>query len=185
MNLGVFLVALAVCLSLDMSFLDLVEMGGVHPSVTATLLVFVALFAPRQTALWAALGTGLLLDMVSPVADAAGRPFHLPGPYALGYVFGTQLVLLLRSMVFRRNPIAVGILTLPYLIAVGLAFMAVWSVRGLMPDSAVPWQGEPVTGELLRWLGRAVYSGLFGIPFGWLLLTTWPIWRFDMSSIRR
>ena len=185
MNLGLFLVSLAVCLALDMSFLDLVEMGGVHPSVTATLLVFVSLFAPRQTALWAALGAGLLVDLVSPVTDASGESFHLPGPYALGYVFGTQLVLLLRSMVFRRNPIAVGILTMPYLVAVGLAFMAVWSVRGVLLGSEPPWSGEPVTAEIFRWFGRAIYSGLFGIPFGWLLLTTWPIWRFDMSSVRR
>jgi len=184
-NPAVFLIALAICVSLDSSFLGLVSMGGVHPSATATLMVFVALFAPRSIALWAAFGTGLLVDLLSPGADSAGRPLHLPGPHALGYVFGTQLVLLLRSMVFRRNPIALGILTLPYLVAVGLPFMALWSVRGLLHDAPVPWQGEPATRELMRWLGRGIYSAAFGIPFGWLLLTTWPIWRFDTSSIRR
>ncbi len=185
MNPVVFFISLALCVSLDTSFLGLVSMGGVHPSATATLMVFVALFAPRQIALWAALGTGLLIDLLSPGTDAAGHPFHLPGPHALGYVFGTQLVLLLRSMVFRRNPIALGILTLPYLVAVALPFMAVWSIRGIFSDTLVPWHGEPATRELLRWLGRGVYSAAFGIPFGWLLLTTWPIWRFDTSSIRR
>lgn len=185
MNVWVFVVALALCLGLDTAFLDLIAVGGVHPSATATLMVFVALFAPRSTALWAALAAGLVMDLLSPVAVADGRPLHLPGPFALGFVFGTQLVLLLRSMVFRRNPVAVGLLTLPYLLAVSLAYVALWSIRGFLPGSGVPWAGESATAELLRWLWRGLYSAGFGIPFGWLLLTTWPIWRFDTSSLRR
>ena len=122
---------------------------------------------------------------MSPAVFAGNRAFHLPGPYALGFVFGTQLVLLLRSMVFRRNPFAVGLLTTPFLIAGSLVYMALWSIRGLYPDTSVPWAGDAAIDELVRRFGIALYSGLFGIPMGWLLLFTWPIWRFDLTTLRR
>ncbi|MEE2895919.1 MAG: hypothetical protein VX726_09300 [Planctomycetota bacterium] len=185
MNLGIFLVMLFVCVALDTSLLPVISIGGVSPSVTATLIVFVSLFAPRQAALWAAVSAGLLLDLQSPNATTDGRAVVVPGPYALGFVFGTQLVLLLRSMVFRRNPIAVGLLTTPFLIAVSLVWMAIWLLRGFDPGSLLPWSGGNAGGELGRRAGWALYSGAIGIPFGWLLLFSWPIWRFEQTFLRR
>ena len=80
---------------------------------------------------------------------------------------------------------AVGLLTTPFLFAVSLAYMALWSIRGVYPDTSVPWAGDPAIDELIRRLGIAAYSGAFGIPMGWLLLFTWPIWRFDLTALRR
>lgn len=185
MNPWTFAFSLLICISLDTSFLSVISIGDVHPLATATLVVFVSLFAPRSSALWASLVAGLLLDLVTPAVFDGDRAFHLPGPYALGFVFGTQLVLLLRSMVFRRNPFAVGLLTTPFLFAGSLVYMALWSIRGLYPDTSVPWAGETAIEELVRRFGIALYSGLFGIPMGWLLLFTWPIWRFDLTTLRR
>ena len=185
MNPWTFAFSLLICIALDTSFLSVISIGQVHPLSTATLVVFVSLFAPRPVALWASLAAGLLLDLVTPAVFGGDRMFYLPGPYALGFVFGTQLVLLLRSMVFRRNPFAVGLLTTPFLFAVSLAYMALWSIRGVYPDTSVPWAGDPAIDELIRRLGIAAYSGAFGIPMGWLLLFTWPIWRFDLTALRR
>ena len=185
MNLGVFVVALFFCVSLDSGLMPVISIGDFSPSTTATLVVFVALFAPRSTALWAGLAAGLLLDLSSPVAAAGDQALVVPGPYAIGFVFGTQLVLLLRSMVFRRNPIAVGLLTTPFLVAVSLAWMAIWLVRGLDPDSILPWSGGHALTQLLSRLIWAIMSGVVGIATGWLLLFSWPIWRFDQSSLRR
>lgn len=185
MNLWTFAFSLLLCVSLDTSFLSIISIGDVHPLSTATLVVFVSLFAPRRTALWGSLVAGLLLDLVTPAVFDGNQAFHLPGPYALGFVFGTQLVILLRSMVFRRNPFAVGLLTAPFLVAASLAYMAIWSIRGLYPETSVPWAGDSAVDELFRRFGIALYSGAFGIPMGWLLLFTWPIWRFDMTALRR
>ncbi|MCP4836595.1 MAG: hypothetical protein GY895_17735 [Phycisphaera sp.] len=185
MNLGVFIVVLFFCVALDSSLMPVISMGGVSPSTTATLVVFVALFAPRSTALWAGLAAGLLLDLSIPAAAGGDRSLVVPGPYAIGFVFGTQLVLLLRSMVFRRNPIAVGLLTSPFLLAVSLVWMAIWLVRGLDPESILPWSGGHAWGELLARLLWAVQSGVVGIAVGWLLLFSWPMWRFDQTSLRR
>lgn len=185
MNLGVFIAALFVCVALDSSLMPVISIAGVSPSITATLVVFVALFAPRSTALWAGLAAGLLLDLTTPAAAAGDRSLVVPGPFAIGFVFGTQLVLLLRSMVFRRNPIAVGLLTTPFLIAVSLVWMAIWLLRSFDPDSILPWAEGRAGTEFLSRLGWALQSGVVGIPTGWLLLFSWPIWRFDQSSLRR
>lgn len=185
MNLGIFIVALFVCVAMDTSLLPVIAIGGVSPSTTATLIVFVALFAPRSTALWSALAAGLLLDLSLPAASQGDRTLFVPGPYALGFAFGAQLVLLLRSMVFRRNPVAVGLLTAPFLVAVTLVWMTIWSLRALHPDTILPWSGGNAAGEFLQRLGWAAYSGGIGIAFGWLLLFGWPAWRFDLTSTRR
>ena len=185
MNLGIYAVALLFCVALDTSLLPVIAIKGVAPMSTATLVVFVALFAPRGMALWAALVAGLLLDLSLPAAAVGDQTLFVPGPYALGFAFGTQLVLLLRSMVFRRNPIAVGLLTTPFLVAVTLVWMTIWAVRGFDGDTVVPWEGRNALAEFLHRLGWAVYSGGFGIAFGWLLLFSWPAWRFDLGSLRR
>ena len=138
MNLGVFIVALFFCVALDSGLMPVISIADYSPSTTATLVVFVALFAPRSAALWAGLAAGLLLDLSNPVAFAGDQALVVPGPYAIGFVFGTQLVLLLRSMVFRRNPIAVGLLTTPFLIAVSLAWMAIWLIRVSIPTRSFP-----------------------------------------------
>lgn len=185
MRLGVFVIALAVCLVLDSSFLAALSIGGVHPIATAVLMVYVGLFAPRRMVLWTALATGILLDLATPAIYRGDEPFFLIGPYALGCVFGANLLLPIRTMVFRRNPIAVGLLAIPYLLAVGVVFMAMWTVRGLYSDTAVPWADASAAAELGRRLGEAIYTGGFGIPFAWLLLMTWSTWRFEVGSARR
>ena len=128
MRWGVFILALAVCLTLDISFLQVLAIGPIFPGVCGALVVYVALFAPRQTALWAALITGVMLDLGSPALFGESQMVHVIGPHALGYVFGAYLVLLLRSIVVRRNPLTVGMLVLPCLLAASLVYMGIWSI---------------------------------------------------------
>lgn len=180
----VFVIALAVALSLDSSFLQVLAIGPVFPGICGALVVFVALFAPRLTALWAALITGLMLDLGSPSISGEGLAFHVIGPHALGFVLGAYLVVLLRSVVVRRNPFTVGMLVLPCLLAMSAVSMAIWSVRGFYSDAPVPWGDGSIGGELGRSIGWAVYSALLAIPVGWLLLLSWSLWRFDPSVVR-
>ena len=48
MRWGVFILALAVCLTLDISFLQVLAIGPIFPGVCGALVVYVALFAPRH-----------------------------------------------------------------------------------------------------------------------------------------
>ena len=179
-----FIIALAACLTLDQAFLQVLAIGTVFPGTCGALVVFVAMFAARPTALWAALLTGLMLDLGAPVVNSQGQPYYVPGPYALGFVLGAYLVLLLRPIVFRRNPLTVGMLTLPMLLAVSVIYLAIWSVRGFYADTQLPWMTESVTREIARMLGWAGYSAILAVPLGWLLLLTWPLWRFDTVPAR-
>ena len=184
MRWGVFVLALALCLTLDISFIQVLAIGPIFPSVCAALVVFVALFAPRSTALWAALYTGVMLDLGSPVLLDGQEVIHVIGPHALGLVLGAYLVILLRSIVVRRNPLTVGMLVVPCIMAASLVSMAIWTFRGFYDGVEVPWAGLTAAGELGRILGLAVYSALVAIPIGWLLLLSWTVWKFDPTALR-
>lgn len=184
MRWGIFLIAMAIALTLDQSFLHVLAVGSVFPGICGTLVVFVALFAPRLTALWAALTVGLMLDLGTASATLDGTGIHVLGPHAIGLVLGVYLVLLLRSVVVRRNPFTVGMLVFPCLIAMGLFSMGLWSIRGFYSGTVLPWADASALGEFGRVLGWAFYSALLGVPIGWLLLLTWPVWRFDPALPR-
>ncbi len=151
-------------------------LGDLYPSLVSVLLVFVALFAPRTTALWAAWGLGLFMDLALPRASGL-----LIGPLALGYCFGTFLVLQVRTMVFRRRLLTLAVLTMMFCAASAIVEVALPTIRSWF-GSAVEFQ--PFV-ELLRRFGMAVYSGLLAIPVGWILMQTLRLWGFQHATDRR
>ena len=160
--------------------LTLESVGFITPDVTAALAVFVSLFAHRTAALWACWMLGLAVDL-APQASAAS--VHVIGPHALGYVFGCYVVLQLRTMVFRRRALTMGLLTFICVLAASIVAVAIFTVRSwYAPD--IPLQAGPVS-ELLRRFGIALYSGLIAIPLGWLLAQSMPIWGFQNANQRR
>ena len=179
MRWSIFIVMAAIALTMDQAFFHVLAVGNIFPGICGTLVVFVALFAPRLTALWAAMIVGLMLDLGTASSTTEGVAFHVLGPHALGLVLGVYLVLLLRSVVVRRNPFTVGMLVFPCLVAMGLFSMGIWSLRDLYTETLLPWGDTSATGELGRVIGGALYSAVLGIPIGWLLLLSWNLWRFD------
>ncbi|MHC4219084.1 MAG: rod shape-determining protein MreD [Planctomycetota bacterium] len=94
------------------------KLGNIRPGLCGVVAVFVALSAPRTTALWACLVLGLLLDLSHPLTVAENRVVYLIGPYALGFALGGWLVIAGRAMVFRRRPLTIGVMTVLCLLAV-------------------------------------------------------------------
>lgn len=164
MRWGVFAIALAITLVLDGAFMSVFAIGSMRPFLTPCLVVFVCLHAQRHIGLWAALLAGLAVDVTSPALFDGTVPYILIGPTALGFVFGSQLALPLRSMVVRRNPLAVGVLVCLFALASMLVTTAIHSVRGWYTGPLPPWMPER---SALSYLGieslRAVYSGLIAI----------------------
>lgn len=164
MRWGVFAIALVVALVLDTSFMPVFSIGAVRPTVTPCLVVFVLLHAQRHLGLWAAFAAGLAVDIASPALFDGTVPYHVIGPTALGFVFGAQLAHPLRSMVVRRNPLAVGVLVALFSIAATLVTTAIFSARGWYAGSAPPWMPER---SALAFLGieslRALASGAVAI----------------------
>jgi hypothetical protein len=157
--------------------------GGIWPSATACLAVFVSLFGSRIAVLWACFALGLLLDLCSS-EPAGGESITVIGPHALGFVAGSILVLQLRTMVFRRRAMTLGFLTLLFALAVDVVAILIFVIRGWFPDLAVTWAQTSAGSELLRRLLMAIYSGIVAIPLGWLLLQTLPLWAFSTHIAR-
>lgn len=185
MRLGVFIIFLVVAIVADTRFMEVFRIGPVVPSIAGTLAVYLVLSAPRQTALWSCLALGLLLDFSDAAMFEGIHPYHLLGPYTLGFLFGANLVLPLRAMVFSRNPLTFGLLTFCFLIAVTIVYLALWQVRGFYEGSPAPWGEVGVFSEFGRRVLWALYSGVIAVPFGWMLVRTSPLWGFTASVVRR
>ncbi len=154
---------------------------SIRPSLCAAVAVFVALSAPRATALFACLGLGLLLDLSNPLTADTGRSLYLIGPYTLGYAAGGWLVVQARPMVFRRRPITVGVMTFACLLAVQLVAITVFVLRSRSwyPGGPVQWTELTAWVELVKRLLIALYSGLLAVPVGWVLVRSAPLWGFQ------
>ena len=160
--------------------LTLHSVGEIKPDFVACLAVFIALFAERFAALWACWILGLLMDLAPSAGD---MPWHLIGPNALGYVFGGYLVLQLRTMVFRRRAVTAGFVTFLFLLAAGLLATFLLMIRSwYIPDT--PLYAGPVA-EFWRCIKTALYTGVIGVPFGWLLQLTIVPWGFTRGAARR
>jgi cell shape-determining protein MreD len=183
MRWGVFLLVAFVTLAAQFSLrnvLTLQSIGAVSPDLVACLGAFVSMFAPRATALWACWLLGLIMDLGPPAGQTA---WHLIGPQALGYTFGSLLVLHMRVMVFRRRALTAGFVTFLFVLACGLVEVMLLAVRSwYLPDT--PLYHGPL-GELWIRVKVALYSGLIGMPLGWLLQTTIPAWNFVGGASRR
>jgi len=180
---SVFAIAAFIVIALQVSVREaftLRTIGSISPDLVACLAAFVALFASRPAALWACWILGLAMDL----APAAGpTEWRIIGPHALGYVFGGYVALHLRGMVFRRRAVTTGFITFLFLLASGLVATLLLSIRHIyLPDT--PLHGSPL-GELWLRIKVALYSGLVGIPFGWLLQLTIMLWNFHGGGIAR
>ena len=184
MRIGVFIIFLIAVVVLDTRFMEVLRIGGTVPGLAGTLAVFLVLSAPRRAALWACLSIGLLLDF-NVEALYNGSPYHLIGPYTLGFLFGANLLLPLRSMVFSRNPLTFGLLTFLFLFAVTIIYLALWRIRGFYAGSLPVWGTDSAVTQFGRLLLWALYSGGIAIPIGWALVRTTPIWGFSAGPIRR
>ncbi len=161
-------------------------LGGISPSFVACLAVFIAMFAPRMTALWSCWLLGLLLDLSTPFVPQDGGSFYLIGPYALGYAFGAYLIIQLRPMVFRQRAFSVSFLTLLCLVAVAIISVTIFVVRSWYASDAVIYPSSfSASDELFHRFGIAVYSAVLALPLGWLLLSTLPYWGFSTTTHRR
>ena len=189
MRWGVFLIFALIGIAIDEGFLDVLRIESlwdVRPSFCAVLAVFVALSAPRITALWGCFALGLLLDLSTPYTADGNRIVWLVGPYALGLLAGGWLVVRGRTMVFRRRALTIGVMTLGFLLVAQamIVVLLVLRSRGWYPGGPVHWTDVSLGVEVLRRILIAMYSGLFGVPAGWLLVRTLPLWGFQTSIHR-
>jgi cell shape-determining protein MreD len=190
MRWPIFIITAFVFLALDASFLGVLTLpavGGIAPSMLIVLVVFVALFASRFSALSAAMLLGAMADLTLPARPhghvEAGM--YVIGPHALGFLLAAYLVVQLRTMVFRQRVITLSALSLTGAMTAALVAIAIYIVRSWYGEATV-YPTDPSAGhELLRQAGVALYTALLAIPLGWVLLASTPVWGFQSGQPRR
>ncbi|MCE7973238.1 MAG: hypothetical protein DYG92_02770 [Leptolyngbya sp. PLA1] len=146
----------------------LLELGasGVAPSFLFILTAFVAMCGTGRAPFWTAIALGLLADIMADVGltSPEGRAI-IVGPHALGFLVGTQLVIALRGVMIRRNPLTLGFLACTGAAVAQVVLVAILWVRMLFDPIAT----SP-THELLVGLGGALYTGVLAVPLALILL---------------
>lgn len=128
------------------------DAATIAPSFIIPFLVFVAMSAPVVPTLWVALLMGLAVDIRSP---RDGGTLLVVGPYAIGYMAGAYLVVTMRGLMFRRNPLSVMFLSLLASLLAELIVVAFFSIRGMY--SATDFSAGR---ELVHRLLSSVYTAL-------------------------
>ncbi|MDP7028751.1 MAG: hypothetical protein QF733_00850 [Phycisphaerales bacterium] len=183
MRWWVLLVLAIIAVGLDsglMGVFTLRGLGHATPSASACLITFVALQARPRAALWAAWVIGCMLDL-SPSSGGGVGTVAIVGPNALGAVAATQVVLLLRPVVFRRRVITMAVVSGLAAICLGLGAATVETVRWWMPWTHA--LAPPPAGPQVVTIGfSGLYTMLVGLPIGAMLLGTSRFWRFDAPA---
>lgn len=154
----------------------------IAPSFIIPLLVFVAMACPPITVWWTALLLGLVTDLTFDVELKDGlAPVTVVGPYSLGYLLAGQLALTLRGVMIRRNPLTIGILSIPAALVAHVVVVTFFTLRSLF--------GEPMAwsagAELATRLGSSVASGVSGIALGLILVPLGPAMGLHVGQPRR
>jgi len=176
-NWVVYLLILWVTLGLELGLRPALQLGssGIAPSFAMILVTYIALTAPRLTALWAALLTGALLDLTSERLSASGwDTLTIVGPYALGCAMGASAISNLRAMVFRRNPITMLLLATLLSVIAHVVVVACLAARSWW-DPALVFIARD---ELSSRLGSSVYTGVAALVVGPALNFLTPLFGF-------
>jgi len=179
----VFLAALWLALGLDVGLRDALQLGtSAAPSLTLILVAFVALWAPRLHAVYAAILAGLFLDLMGArAAPGAVDAVVTVGPFALGCALGAYAVLTARAMLERTNLFALPAMTVMLSALAHLLVVVCFTIREAY-DPAVAFDAVP---ELAARGVSALYSGAVAIPLGVILTPFARVFGFQTHHGRR
>jgi hypothetical protein len=151
------------------------------PDLLLILGVYVAIRAPRHTVFWAMLVLGMLTDL-QPVRVDTQSQVLIIGPGALGFMLGGFVALQLRAVMFRERLTAVMALTFVVGVFVHLAIVALLTMRGLpvLPSDAI--EAWSPANQILQRLVSLIYTVVFAIPLGWVLMRSKQFWRFESGA---
>lgn len=184
MSWAIFAICALIAMVFEVGLVDTVHILHIKPSMCAVLATFIALSAPRVTALWACMALGLLLDLSTDLSVGFSRTLHLIGPYTLGYVFACFIVLQMRSTVFRRRALTIGTMTLLFAFSAMVITVTLYIIRSWYPEGPLYWAEVSTFNEIMRRFFSAIYSGVMGVPIGWVLARSTPLWQFHTTPIR-
>lgn len=159
------------------------ELGhsGIAPNFLFVLVTFYAMVAPGKGPAWVAIVLGIAADLLTdlPLSTPAGRAIVV-GPHALAYLVATQLVVSLRGIMIRRNPLTLGFLAACGGAVASVALVFIYWARSLLD----PLTLSP-THDLVVGLASSLYTGVIAIPLALVLLPAAPLLGLPSQQQRR
>lgn len=136
------------------------------PSFMMILMIFLAIHGQVRTVPWLCMALGLGVDLIGSRPVNGGEALvTIIGPNALGYFAAGHLVLALRGVMLRRNPVAFFFLCCCGAAMCQLVIVVVLTCRSAL-DSSLAW--SPLA-ELFARLGGSLYTGVVSILIGPIL----------------
>ncbi len=179
MNWFVFAIVTWMLLGLELALLPVLDAGsgGVHPSMIIPLMSFVALYAPRKQALWAAIILGVAMDLVSPMVRIDGGSVVIIGPHALGYLLACHFIFAIRGSLIRRNPLTLVIISIAASFVSQILVISIFTARNLGNSSLIWDAGD----QLVQRSFSSLYTGLSALILSFLLFALAGVFGFHSS----
>jgi len=166
-----------VFIGLDAGLRDAFALGktGIAPSFVIAFVTFIAMYAPAPAALWSALIIGLALDLLFQVPGLGGGPaLTIVGPRIIAAVVGVWLVLTLRGLMIRRNPLTLGFLAGLVSLVWFAALAGLFALRHAISNNTAV---EP-SRVLMEGLGSSLYTALVAALLALVLMPLAPFMGF-------
>jgi hypothetical protein len=174
-NRFAFILLAWVLLGLELGLKSALELGdtGIAPSFVVPLGIFIALGAPPTRAVWFCIVLGVLMDLTSsaPVVAGGAGGSTIVGPWALGMALAAQLVLALRGMMIRTQPLTMGFLSALGMGVAQIVIVAILTAHNLFHGD-LAWRAGA---ELGHRLGSAAYTGVMGFVMALVLVPMAPM----------
>ena len=170
-----------VCIGLEAGLRDAFSLGktGIAPSFVIAFVTFIAMYAPSAAALWAALLIGLAMDLVFSVPGLdGGLAVTVIGPRLIAAVVGAWLVLTLRGLMIRRNPLTVGFLAGLVSLVWFSAIAGMFALRHVISTKTAIEPGR----VLVEGLGSSLYTALVGVLMALVLIPLAPFLGFSTGQ---
>lgn len=183
MNWLVFTAAAWVLLGLELGLRDLLRLGtsNIAPSFVLAFLAYIAMYAPPATVTFASLILGVAIDLSWPRELRDGQTLTVVGPYALGCLLGGQLVITMRGLMMRRNPLTLAFLATLAALVTQVIVVAFHTLRAIFWNEG-PWSAS---GELVERFASSLYTGVLALVLSLLLLPLAPLIGFETVQTRR
>ncbi|HYE60532.1 MAG TPA: hypothetical protein VD997_00925 [Phycisphaerales bacterium] len=169
MNWLLFVVIAWLFLGLEQGLRDAFALGalGFAPSFAFVLMAFVAMSAPRTTVFWTAAALGVCLDLLFrlPMPQSTGM-VTIVGPHAIAYALAAQLILSMRALMMRRNPLTLGFLAFVGALLALIILNGIYTIRDAA-GAPIEWQPKR---QLVAAMGSALYTGVLALVLAFVLL---------------
>lgn len=139
---------------------------AVAPGLVFILVAFIAMCAAPRFAAWWAISLGLVIDLTTPTPlTTLGPPAVVIGPHALAYLLAAHLILSMRGVMIRRNPLTLGFLALTGGLVAHAALLGINWVRAFLDPTAFN-----ASDQLAQRGAAALYTAVIAIALAFILL---------------